>query len=67
MEGRHSWIPAKLTDQKLYILWKNKWIQESKLVGEKVSEKEFVYTPITKIPPGGYNDQYSKVSIQWLE
>ena len=22
-EGRHSWIPAKLTDQKFYILWEN--------------------------------------------
>ena len=24
-------------------------------------------TPIAKIPPSGYNDQYSKASIQWLE
>ena len=29
--------------------------------------KEFVRTPIAKIPPSGYNDQYSKASIQWLE
>ena len=33
----------------------------------KVSEKEFVCSPIAKIPPSGYNDQYSKASIQWLE
>ena len=24
-------------------------------------------TPIAKIPPSGYNDQYSKALIQWLE
>ena len=67
LEGRHSWIPAKLTDQKFYILWENEWIHETKLVDEKVSVKEFVRTPIAKIPPSGYNDQYSKASIQWLE
>ena len=32
-----------------------------------MSEKKFVRTPIAKIPPSGYNDQYSKASIQWLE
>ena len=67
LEGRHSLIPAKLTDQKFYILWENEWIHETELVDEKVSVKEFVRTPITKIPPSGYNDQYSKASIQWLE
>ena len=67
LEGRHSWIPAKLTDQKFYILWENEWIHETELVDEKVSVKEFVRTPIAKIPPSGYNDQYSKASIQWLE
>ena len=67
LEGRHSWIPAKLTDQKFYILWENEWIHETELVDEKVSVKEFVCTPIAKIPPSGYNDQYSKASIQWLE
>ena len=31
-------------------------------------EKEFVRSPIAKIPPGGYKiDQYSKSSIQYLE
>ena len=54
LEGRHSWIPAKLTDQKFYILWENEWIHETKLVDEKVSVKEFVRTPIVKIPPSGY-------------
>ena len=67
MEGRHSWIRAKLTDQKFYILWENEWIHKTKLVVEKVSVKEFVRTPIAKNPPSDYNDQYSKASIQWLE
>ena len=44
LEGRHSWIPAKLTDQKFYILWENKWIHETELVDEKVSVKELVRT-----------------------
>ena len=67
MEGRHSWIPAKLTDQKFYILWENESNNETELAGEKVSVKEFVHTPIAKMPPSVYNDQYSKASIQWLE
>ena len=45
----------------------NKWIHETDLVGVKVSEKKFVRTPIAKLPPSGYNEQYSKASIQWLE
>ena len=67
LEGRHTWIPAKMIDQKLYVLWQKEWIHETDLVGIKVSEKKFVRTPIAKIPPSGYNDQYSKASIQWLE
>ena len=33
-----------------------------------IGEKEFVRSPIAKIPPGGYKmDQFSKSSIQYLE
>ena len=67
LEGKNEWIHAKLMDEILYVLRDNKWIHETELMGEKVSEKEFICTPITKLPPSGYNDQYSKVSIQWLE
>ena len=67
LEGKNEWIPTKLMDEILYVLRDNKWIHETELMGEKVSEKEFVRTLIAKIPPSGYNDQYSKVSIQWLE
>ena len=61
LEGKHEWIPAKLMDEKLYVLQNNKLIHETELMGEKVSEKEFVRPLIAKIPPSGYNDQYSKV------
>ena len=49
------------------MLWQKEWIHETDLRGETVSEKKFVCTPIAKIPPSGYNDQYSKALIQWLE
>ena len=61
LEGKNEWIPARLMDEKLYVLRDNKWIHETELMGEKVSEKEFIHTPIAKIPPSGYSDQYSKV------
>jgi hypothetical protein len=67
LEGNDDWIPSKLIDGKLYVLRGNEWILETQLTGEKVTETEFVRTPIAKIPPSGYNDQYSKESIQWLE
>ena len=67
LEGKNEWIPANVMDKKFYVLRDNKWIHETALMGKRVSEKEFVRTPIAKIPPSGYNDQYSKTSIQWLE
>ena len=42
LEGRQAWIPSKMIDQKLYILWQNQWILEAQLKSETVSEKEFV-------------------------
>ena len=65
LEGRQAWMPVKSIAQKLYIYWENGWIHESQLIGETVNEKDFVSRSIEKIPPSGYNDQYSKVSIQW--
>ncbi len=67
LEGENEWILAKVVDGKLYVLRENEWIHETKLPGEKVREKKFVRSPIARIPPSGYNDQYSKVSIEWLE
>ena len=59
-----EWIPAKLCEGVLYVLVKDEWVSSAKL---KVTAKEFVSTTIAKIPPSGYKEQYSKVSIQWLE
>ena len=33
LDGRRSWIPAKLIDQKIFVLWQNKWIHETDLWG----------------------------------
>jgi hypothetical protein len=66
-EGSDNWISSKLINGKLYALRGNEWILETKLTGVKVSETAFVRTPIAKIPPRGYYDQYSEASIQWLE
>ena len=47
------------------VLRGDRWVTEDEVVLEK---KEFVCSPIAKIPPGGYKmDQYSKSSIQYLE
>ena len=67
LKGNDQWVPAKVIDEKLYIQKGNQWVHESKLKREKVCKKEFVSSPIAKIPPSGYSDQYSKASIQWLE
>ena len=31
LDGRSSWMPAKLIDQKLYVLWQNQWIHQTDL------------------------------------
>ena len=67
MEGKNEWIPAKLMDEKLFVLRDNKWIHETELMGEKVSEKEFIVRLSQKFPPSDFNDQYSNVLIQWFE
>ena len=47
------------------VLLGDQWVSEDEVV---IGEKEFVHSPIAKIPPGGYKtDQYSKSSIQYLE
>ena len=47
------------------VLWGDQCVPEAEVV---IGEKEFVRSPIAKIPPGRYKiDQYSKSSIQYLE
>ena len=63
--GDSDWTRAKYSDGHLYLSMGGQWVPKDQL---SIAEKEFVSSPIAKIPPGGYKiDQYSKSSIQWLE
>ncbi|MET0103906.1 MAG: DNA polymerase, partial [Sedimenticola sp.] len=66
LEGTDEWIPAKRLDGKLLVWDNDQWVPQEKL-RKTVTESQFISTPIAKIPPNGYQDQYSRVSIQWLE
>ena len=56
---------TKYSDGHLYVSKGGQWVPKGQL---SIAEKEFVSSPIAKIPPGGYKiDHYSKSSIQWLE
>ena len=60
-----NWLTAKYKDGRMKVLRGDRWVSEDEVV---IGEKEFVCSPIAKIPPGGYKtDQYSKSSIQYLE
>ena len=65
LAGDSDWVPAKYMDGCMKVLRGDQWVSEAEVV---IGEKEFVRSPIAKIPPGGYKiDQYSKSSIQYLE
>ena len=65
LAGESGWVPAKYMDGRMKVLRGDGWVMEDEVVLEK---KEFVRSPIAKIPPGGYKmDQCSKSSIQYLE
>ena len=64
LDDRDEWIPAKLREGVLYVCVQNEWVCAD---GVNITKREFVSTPIAKIPPSGYREQYSQVSIQWLE
>ena len=52
-----GWVPAKYMDGRMKVLRGDRWVMEDEVVLEK---KEFVRSPIAKIPPVGYKmDQYS--------
>ena len=60
-----NWLAAKYKDGRMKVLLGDRWVSEDEVV---IGEKEFVCSPIAKIPPAGYKtDQYSKSSIQYLE
>ena len=65
LAGDSDWVPAKYMDGRMKVLRGDQWVSEAEVV---IGEKEFVCSPIAKIPPGGYKiDHYSKSSIQYLE
>ena len=65
LAGDSGLVPAKYMDGCMKVLRGDQWVSEAKVV---IGEKEFVRSPIAKIPPGGYKiDQYSKSSLQYLE
>ena len=60
--GDSDWVPAKYMDGGMKVLRGDQWVPETEVV---IGEKEFVRSPIAKIPPSRYKiDQYSKSSIQ---
>ena len=65
LAGDSDWVLAKYMDGCMKVLQGDQWVPEAEVV---IGEKEFVCSPITKIPRAGYKmDQYSKSSIQYLE
>ena len=67
LNGQDEWILAKMCEGTLSVLEEGQWVQEEELKDKVITKQEFVSTPIAKVPPSGYNDQYSRSSIQWLE
>ena len=60
-----NWLTANYKDGRMKVLRGDQWVLEDEVV---IWEKEFVRSPIAKIPPGWYKmDQYIKSSIQYLE
>ena len=60
-----NWLTPKYKNGRMKVLRADRWVSEDEVV---IGEKEFVRSPIAKIPPGGYKmDQYSKSSIQYFE
>jgi hypothetical protein len=62
VNNEKEWIPVRMRDGVLYVLQVDEWVK-----GLNVTNKEFVNSMIAKLPPSGYQYQYSKISIQWLE
>ena len=65
LAGDSGLVPAKYMDGCMKVLRGDQWVSVAEVV---IGEKEFVRSPIAKIPPGGYKIyQYSKSSLQYLE
>ncbi|XP_067676263.1 uncharacterized protein [Haliotis asinina] len=66
-----SWLPIKLREHQEWVEVKpGCWLtfQAVQEAGAVIREKETLPSPIAKVPGDGYTrDQYSLISIQWLE
>ena len=65
-------VPAKRKNEILSVLYMGEWLSEKELDtkhGLNIFHSQFVKSPIAQVPSNGYvaRDQYSHVSIQWLE
>ena len=57
---------VKVKDQVTYVPLDGRWVPEDE-ADEIATDMKFLSSPIAKIPPEGYRDRFSKVSIKWLE
>ena len=62
MNDNSEWSPALYVDGNLQVFLNNKWIKEGELKDDEIKDKQFLKSPIAKITPFGYNDQFSKAS-----
>ncbi|OOY87330.1 hypothetical protein BOW15_11280, partial [Solemya velum gill symbiont] len=67
LDGYDEWKPAKLRDGTLSIMMDGQWVSEGDLTKRKVAAKEFVSSSIAKVPSVKNTDNFSKISIQWLQ
>jgi hypothetical protein len=65
---KEGWFEAKVRGAKWKVLLDNQW-QDIHNTTYTIDAKKFVKSPIAQVPSNGYTgrDQYSKVSIEWLE
>ena len=61
-----EWIRARYINGNLEIWKEDRWIKEGELK-DKINQKQFIKSPIAQVPPKGYQENYSKASIEWLE
>jgi hypothetical protein len=63
-----DWLEAKVKFGKWKVLLDDTWVDPS-TEGYTITSKKFVKSPLAIVPTEGYikRDQYSQISIQWLE
>jgi hypothetical protein len=63
-----EWLEAKYKGGVWKVLLNDRWIEPTR-GGYTITARKFVKSPLAIVPPEGYTkqDQYSKISIEWLE